>query len=214
MLNKKSLRGGLAVLVLGVSMVATGCGSGSTKNVVIQGITGPNVSFVNNTMTMTVTLQNVNLQFGGRVSIPQAPNSYLEVGPDFQSNGTLISLGLDANDINSLTGNNAHLLNPLDLPGGRPLPGVAAGTMPGLAVQIPKWDNVTLYFGPQVFGTFVPVTLPFSNFIGSYRFYAADGTSIGTISVVGADAANKNSGFLLLVNISGKVASLLKTAQN
>ena len=212
MLNNKSLRGSLAVFALSVSLVASGCGSGSTKNVVIQGVTGPNVSFVNNLMTMTVVLQNVALDAGGRISIPQAPNSYLEIGPDFQSNGTLISLGLDANDINNLTGHNANLLNPLQLPGGRPLPGVAAGSLPGLAIQVPKWDNMVLYFGPSVFGTFVPVKLPFSNFIGSYRFYADNGTAVGTLSVVGADAANANSGFLLLINISGTVANLLKTA--
>src|SRR6185437_3629383 len=149
-----------------------GCGKGSNKNVQIDGVQGPNVGFVDGTLTMSVVLTQVSLNVGARVEIPNMPNSYLEIGPDFQTNGTLISIGLAAQDITKLAG--GDLLDPSTLPGGRPLPGVIDGQLPAIAVTVPKLDHIVFYVGPTVFGVFVPVALPWQNYIGTFRFY--DGT--------------------------------------
>lgn len=190
--------------------VASGCGKGSSKNIKIDGVDGPKVNFVDNKLTMAVVLKNVQLDVGARIPVPHMPNSYLEMGPDFQSNGLMINVGVDANDVKALAGNSSNLLDPTTLPGGRPLPGVALGQLPGMAIQVPKLENLVFYAGPEVFGVFVPVRLPWKDYMGTFRFYDGSGDQIGNISIVGTDAQDKNSGFLLLVNLRGKVGKLIQ----
>jgi hypothetical protein len=192
-----------------VSVSATGCGKGSKKNVKIPGVSGPFVNIVDNKLTMSLTFTEIQFDEGIRLEIPKMPNSYVEVGPDFQSAGYLLSVGLDVNDIKTLTHDGFDVLDPHSLPGGRPLPGVVEGQLPGVAVQIPKLKDVVFYVGPQVFGAFVPVKLPIKTAIVTHRFYDGAGDQVGNISVVGTDAQNDNSGFLLLINLAGKVGKLL-----
>jgi hypothetical protein len=187
-----------------------GCGKGSSKNVKIDGVDGPRVNFVDNKLTMAVVLKGVVLDYGVRVPIPHMENSYLEVGPDFQTNGYLINIGLDANDVKALSGNGFNVLDPTQLPGGRPLPGIAAGQLPGMAIEVPKLNDLVFYAGSTVFGVFVPVKLPVKDLMATHRFYDGAGEQVGNISIVGADDAGKNSGFLLLVSLRGKVGSLIK----
>jgi hypothetical protein len=205
--NNSVARSLMAVALMGVALM--GCGKGSSKNVVIDGVDGPKVNFVDNKLTMAVVIKNLNIDFGTRIPVPHMPNSFLEVGPDLQSNGFLINIGLDAADVKALAGNAINTLDPTTLPGGRPLPGVAAGQLPGMAIEIPKLDHLVFYAGPEVFGVFVPVKLPFKNYIGTFRFYDGTGTAVGNISIVGEDTASLNSGFLLLVNLKGKVGNLI-----
>jgi hypothetical protein len=216
-LNKKNKTGAtmLAVLcMVSVSAMLTGCGAGgSGKNVKIDGVGGPNVSFIDNKFTLTATLANVDVDFGLRLPIPNMEQSYLEIGPDFQSNGLLISIGIDVRDLNKLVGDNVHLLDPTRLPGGRPLPGVVGGQMPGFAVEVPKLNHTAFYVRKDVFGVFIPVKLPWKETIGTFRFYDDNGNRIGNISLVGADSEGKNSGFLLLINISGQVAKIMASAK-
>ena len=198
-----------AVAMFAMMALASGCGKGSTKNPVIGGIDGPRVSLLDGRFIMTVIFKDLALDVGGRYEIPKMPNSYVELGPDFQSNGLLLSAGLSVADIQALSGNAFELLDPLTLPGGRPLPGVADGYLPGIAVAIPKLKNMVVYIGPNVFGTFVPVNLPLQSVMASYRFYDGAGDRLGTISLVGQDTAHENSGFLLLIDIKGKVQSMM-----
>jgi len=188
-------------------ITASGCGRGQNKNPAIQGVNGPNVNFINDTLTFSMTIQNLNIDQGLRLPVPHMPHSYLEVGPDFQSNGFLISIGLASADLKALA--KVDTLDPTTLPGGRPLPGVIAGNLPGIAVTVPKWDNVVFYVGPKVFGIFVPVKLPIQNYVATFRFYDGAGDQVGNISVVGEDDKKLNSGILLLINLAGKVGGLI-----
>jgi hypothetical protein len=195
--------------VVALSAAGTGCGKGQSKNIKIDGVVGPNVNFIDNKLTLSVVLTKASIDFGARIPVPYMPNSYLEVGPDFQTNGYLIAIGVDARDVVALARDYVNLLDPNTLPGGRPLPGVAQGELPSLAVQVPKLNNIVFYMGPQIFGTFIPVKLPFKDYMGTFRFYDGAGDPIGNISVVGADQASENAGFLLLINLRGKVGNLV-----
>jgi hypothetical protein len=196
-------------LALALTVGVSSCGKGTGKNVHIDGVVGPKVAFINDTFTMTVVLTNVSIDQGLRIPIPKLPNSYVEVGPDLQSNGFLISLGIAVQDLVSLLKGKIDLVDPLTLPGGRALPGVVAGYLPGIAVEVPQWDHMVFYMGTNVFGAFVPVKIPLQNYMATFRFYDDSGDQIGNISVVGEDTNKANSGFLLLVDIAGKVAQLL-----
>ena len=195
-----------------IALMLSACGSGKGSNISIAGVTGPTVAFVNNVFTMSLVIQNVNVQGGLTLPIPHMPNSYLEVGPDLQSNGMLIQVGMSVSDLAALAKGNVILLDPQSLPGGRPLPGVAAGTIPAVAVEVPKWDHMVFYVGPNIFGIFVPVNLGLPGYIGTFRFYDNKGNDIGNISIVGQDTNKKNSGFLLLIPISGAVGAIINNA--
>ncbi|MBC7691858.1 MAG: hypothetical protein H7222_08810 [Methylotenera sp.] len=195
-------------MVCALAVVATlvsGCGKGSAKNPTIPGVDGPHVNFINGTLTLSAVLQNVTFDAGLRAPIPKLKNSYIEIGPDFQSAGLLISIGIDKEDMKTLTHDVIRELDPKTLPGGRPIPGVAAGTMPSLAVEIPKLKDVVFYVGPTVIGTFVHVPLKMPGYMGTFRFYDAANVPIGNVSIVGEDDKGENSGFLVLVNLKGRV---------
>ncbi len=204
----KYVRAHVWILALALLVSASACGKGSGKNPKIDGVTGPNVNFIDNKFTLSMTLQNVTFDGGLRIPVPKMPSSYVEFGPDFQSNGLLISIGVDAKDLLALTGNPANVLDPTRLPGGRPLPGVGSGELPGLAVQVPKLENIAFYVGSNVFGVFVPVQLPWKDYMGSFRFYDGAGNRIGNLTIVGQDGDGLNSGILLLINLSGNVAKM------
>jgi hypothetical protein len=189
----------------------SGCGKGTDKNPKIDGIEGPTVSFVDNKFLMNTVFTKLQLPVSGRIPVPHMPGSYLEIGPDFQSYGTLLTAALDIRDVQKLAKDQFRLLDPLVLPGGRPLPGVVEGYLPAIAVQVPKLHNVVFYFGPEVLGAFVPVDLPFDDVVMTYRFHDAAGERVGNISVIGKDSSKANSGFLVLVDIKGKVKTLLNT---
>jgi hypothetical protein len=205
---KNQLKGiAIGMFAIITASAASGCGAGSNKNPSVAGVDGPTVNYVDNVLTFSMTIQSLSFDQGIRLPVPNMPNSYLEVGPNFQSNGLLISIGLAAADLKALV--KVDTLDPTTLPGGRPLPGVVAGELPGVAVTVPKWDNVVFYVGPQVFGIFVPVKIPLAKYIGTFRFYDGAGDQVGNISVVGEDSSGLNSGILLLINLAGKVGSLI-----
>lgn len=102
--------------VSALTFATTGCGKGSGKNIKIPGVDGPRVAFVDNKMTLWVVVQGLAIDIGARVQIPHTANSFLEVGPDLQSNGSLFSIGIDIADIKKLSGNGVNVLDPLTLP--------------------------------------------------------------------------------------------------
>lgn len=196
-----------------LTFATTGCGKGSGKNIKIPGVDGPRVAFVDNKMTLWVVVQGLAIDLGARVQIPHTNNSFIEVGPDLQSNGSLFSIGIDIADIKKLSGNGVNVLDPLTLPGGRPLPGITEGFLPGVAVQVPKWKDVAFYFGSKVFGVFMPVKMGVKDLIATYRFYSDQGVRIGNLSLVGQDASGANSGFLMLIDLSGAVGNIVANAR-
>lgn len=210
MMNTNKLKS----VILGAMIVsmATACGNGASKNPVIPGVQGPDVTYVNGNFIMSLVLTQVTLQGGGTIPIPDMPNSSFEISPDLQTAGTLVAVSLSATDIAALTG--ANLLNPQDLPGGRPLPGVASGALPAIAVQVPQWDDVVFYVGPSIFGVFVPVAFGLPTGFGlDASLYSTSGTEVGLIGAYGPDSTGKNAGIIVLIPIQGAVANIVNNAK-
>lgn len=186
----------IACIPLIMSLVACG-GSGGGSNPNIAGISGPNVQVVNGMIVMSLVFQNVTVDAGATIPIPKYPNSTLQIGPDFQSNGTLFSLTINAADY---LGNVGTGLDPHSLPGGRALPGVTNGVLPSVSFQIRQLMNTTFYVGPDVVGFFVPHNVDTSGAIISFRFFDNTSKPVGTLSLVGADPQGQYSGVLLLLS--------------
>lgn len=186
---------GVAVLM---AITLSACGSkGGGVNPSIDGITGPDVELVNGRLVLSMVFNNIQLDGGATIPIPKYPNSSVQVGPDFQSAGTLLVLTVAVTDF---LGDKGTFFDPQTLPGGRPLPSVASGVMPAIAIQVPQLFNSVFYVGPEVLGFFVPFNkLDLAGSILSFRFHNKAGEPVGILSLVGSDAAGKNAGILALM---------------
>jgi len=205
---KKYVGSGLAVLM---AITLTACGGASSgKNPVIQGVTGPDVEVVNGRLILSMVFNDIHIDGGATIPIPKYPNSSIQVGPDFQSAGTLLVLTISVSDF---LGDHGTFFNPQTLPGGRPLPGIAAGVIPAIAITVPQLMNMSFYVGPDVLGVFVPFNkLNLQGAIVSFRFYNKAGAAVGMISLVGSDANGANAGILALVQAN--LAGILKPASS
>lgn len=192
--------------VAGLIFFSASCGDNQRDNLKIGGIDGPHITLHQDQILITTVFENIKIDGGLRYNLPKFENSYVEVGPDLQSDGTLMAVSVSISD---LLGDLAEILDPQTLPGGRALPGVSGGTLPAIAFTIKKWNNVTVYLGKDVFGIFYPFNLDIDGAIATFRFYIGEKKS-GNISLVGKDNDGENAGVLLLLEMDATTKKLLK----
>lgn len=197
---KKVLVASIAIFTLGF---ATSCGNNSASNIQVAGVKGPNVTLLQDNLLISMVFENVVLDGGLRYNIPKYKYSYLEISPDLQSSGTLMSISVSLKDI---VEGGLDQLDPQKLPGGRNLPGVAGGALPAVAFSIEKFHNMSFYLGKNVFGIFVPASIGVDGAIASFRYYMGQ-KAAGTISLVGNDEKGENAGMLLMINLTGATKS-------
>lgn len=197
-------------LLIVTSLLFTSCGKEDGKNVKIPGVQGPILTLIEDNIMISMVFEKLNLDFGGRFTIPQFPNSYVEIGPDAFSSGMLFAFSISLKDV---LGDDIPYLDPQTLPGGRPLPGVIEGRIPAVAFTIEQFYDVTLYLGNKFLGVFVPVPHGILDFMGdrvaTYRFYV-EGKRAGNVSVAGPDQSGQNAGVLLLLDFNDFIKSKLK----
>lgn len=189
---------------------STSCGNNETSNIEIAGVKGPVVTLLQDNVLISFVFENIKLDGGLRYGIPKFPNSFIEISPDLESDGTLMQISTSLKD---LLDTDVTLLDPLKLPGGRNLPGIPGGNLPAVAFSIEKFKNVSFYLGKEVFGVFVPVKVGVDGAIASFRYYIGQKRS-GTISLVGSDGNGENSGVLLLLDFKGQVKEQLWKVYN
>lgn len=201
-----------ACLILAAAFAVTACGGDDKKNPIVSNVDFK-VTYAEPYFSLSLVLKNLVLDGGVRVPLPNTTQSHVEMMPDFASNGTQLAVYLHRDDVKALSG--VNFLDPKALPDGRPLPGVVGGTLPSLAIQVPKLRNITFYFGPKAFGTFIPVKLGLKEYMATFRLYSSDGNRVGNISMVGengqaTDQPYNGSGLLFLIQNTGVVQTLLK----
>lgn len=192
----------IAIFTLGFS---TSCGKNSTSNIQIPGVQGPTVTLMQDNLLISMVFEDLQLDGGLRYNIPKYNYSYVEISPDVQSSGTLMSVSISLKDV---LGGNLETQDPQKLPGGRNIPGIASGSLPAVAFSLPKFHNMTLYVGKNIFGMFVPAHVGVDSAIASFRYYIGQ-KAAGTISLVGNDDKGENAGILLMLDMSGAVKSQL-----
>ncbi len=188
----------MASLAVAMAITLSACGGKSGGvNPSIDGITGPDVELVNGRLILSMVFNNITIDGGATIPIPKYPNSSVQVGPDFMSAGTLLVLTVSVTDF---LGDKGTMFDPQTLPGGRPLPSVAAGKLPAIAIQVPQLFNSVFYVGPEVLGFFVPFNkLDLAGSILTFRFHNKAGEAVGILGLVGSDASGKNAGILAMM---------------
>lgn len=201
----------LALTISTLSLLSISCGDGSDeRNVQIPGVNGPVVTLLEDNVMISMVFENLIMDAGLRFNIPKYPNSYIELSPDMESEGTLLAFSISLQDIFDL---NLETLDPTALPGGRPLPGILGGTLPSVAVQLDKLkEGTTLYIGKDIFGLFVPTNIDFQG-IASFKYYSS-GKRTGNLHLVGNDVNGENSGILLMLNMKTSVKKKLRKIAN
>ena len=110
--------------LIALGLFSASCGNGtSASNIQIPGVSKSAITLTNDSVMIAFVFDSIQLEGGLRYSIPKYPNSYLEISPDLQSSGTLMSISLSIKDVANI---NLQMLDPQSLPGGRALPGVAS----------------------------------------------------------------------------------------
>lgn len=195
-----------AALSLGI--FSTSCGNGtSASNIRVPGIDKMSVTLNQDNVLISMVFQSIQLEGGLRYNIPKYPNSYLEISPDVESDGTLMAISISIKDALNTT---LQTLDPKTLPGGRNLPGIAGGRLPAVAFSIEKFNNMGFYIGQKIFGVFIPVHgLGIGNSIITARYFSGS-NRIGNISLVGEDPNGANSGILLMLDMGTSVQKQLK----
>ena len=194
----KRLQKSFAVFSLFVLFSATPSVSTAAHDLSASGIK-TQVTLTNDSLLLSFVFSSIQLDGGLRYNVPKYPNSYIEISPDLESNGTMMAVNLSLLDINN---KGIYALNPQTLPGGRALPGIASGRLPSIAFTIEKFYGVTIYASSSVFGLFIPAKIGIKNSIITARFnYGKNKDRGGNISLVGTDVNGKNSGLLMLFDL-------------
>jgi len=202
----KTLNTALLAVMLTLSGLVTSCGEGQL-NPNIAGIKGPTLTLDKDNLLINIIFENLILDGGIRYAIPKYKDSYLELGPDLESGGTLMAISVS---LDNFFNNSLLQLDPQKLPGGRALPGVSSGAVPAVAFNIEQFHNMAFYLGKDIFGFFIPLKeFGMENGIVSFRYYLG-GTRMGNISVIGSDSNGENAGLLLLLDMKSTVKSQLK----
>ena len=198
---------GFLTMIFCFLLTLTSCvDSEDGTNLEIPGVDGPHVTLSEDNLLISMIFENMHLEGGLRYNIPKYPTSYLEITPALQSDGTLLAMNVALDDIFNM---DYDELDPQKLPGGRNLPGVAKGTLPAVAFSIEKFPGMVFYVGPEVFGIFTPASINAQGAMLTSRYYV-DNVGAGTLTLVGEDENEENSGILLLLDMKGKMGKFLK----
>ena len=176
----------------------------------IAGVDGPYVKLSGDNLIISVIFENIVLEGGLRYEIPEYEDSYLEFSPSLEKEGTFLAISLSMKNFDKF---GLLEMNAEKLPNGMPIPGISSGELPTVRFTLDLagtlFHNMSFYLGPKFFGVFVPVPLNGVPPIITTRYHI-EGFRAGTLSMLGPDENGENSGFLLLVNLSDQVKSLVR----
>ena len=193
----------LKCLLVVTTMMAVSCGD-NNSNMEIPGVNGPSLNISQNKILINAEFLKIDLGREAEFLIPSFTDSKLSLSPNGQG-GTNFKVELSLEEILG----DVDFRDPQSLPGGRALPGVSTGSLPGISFTVPSFHNTTVYVGKNFFGIFYPVNLGLDDGIISSRFYLGK-KAVGNLSLIGADDAGENAGFLLLLSINDTTKKYLK----
>ncbi len=206
--KKGNTLGGIQGLLLTTALLVSACGNdrSSSGDGSVDGVGGFQFSIESGSARLSVAFTGLNIDNGVRVPIFGRGESYIEIGPDFESGGSLFVAHASLKEI---FGNRKNLLK-WGLPDGRPIPGIRSRYLPARVLKLPLFGNSLLYQGKDIFGIFLPVSLPlhginisvkmrdqFGNLLGVFTAVAkaGDETSSGALFLFPVDSADTESEF-------------------
>lgn len=168
----------------------------------IPGLKGPNINIQDGKVLLSIELVAVDIDGGLTFPIPKLKNSALTIGPamddDGNFGGTMIRVAFDPKDVES---DEFKVVPHNALPDGRPFPFIVDGTLPALALQIPKAKNATFYMSNKIFGFFLPLNLPKDFNVSVHYRIKINGKSYGIVSLIHPDDRDEGAGVVVLLTL-------------
>lgn len=163
----------------------------------IPGIDGPQVNIQNGKVLVSVELVNINPDLTTTLPVPKMDNTDITLGAG-PKGGTQIQVSFDLNDVES---DEFQVVPPEVLPDGRPFPFMVEGTLPAIAIHVPRSKDMTYYVSTKVFGFFLPLKVPadFQDDI-NYRIRIND-KNYGIVSLIHPDEHGEGSGVVVLLTL-------------
>lgn len=165
----------------------------------IPGVDGPNLNVQNGQIVLSVGLEKVDIAAGISLAIPKMQHSSATISPG-QFGGTIIKVAFDPRDVDS---DHFRVVPAETLPDGRPFPFTMDGTLPALALNVPKLLDTTFYASNAVFGFFIPVSLPNGMDIPfdiPFRL-RMNGKQVGIVSYIRTNHEGEGSGVVLMLTM-------------
>ena len=146
-----SLSGLLKTFVILIGLLSVSCGDQKT-NIKIPNVNGPTLDLSENNIIIDAEFLKIDIGEAREFNIPSFTDSKITLTPN-GAEGTKLKVLLSLEEILG----DVDFRDPQTLPGGRALPGVATGTLPGVSFTIPSFHDITVYVGKDYFGVFYPL---------------------------------------------------------
>lgn len=185
----------------------------------IPGVNGPKVNIQDGKILLSMELEKIDLGTGLTLPMPKMQNSTITLGPtmnpDGTFGGTLIQVAFDLKDVES---DEFRVVDPQLLPDGRTFPFLIDGTLPALAVNVPKAKNMTFYASKNVFGFFLPIRVPKEFTVSVHYRIKINGKNYGIVSLIHPDQQGEGGGVVALLTLkdvreSKELKKLLKLSK-
>lgn len=168
----------------------------------IPGVNGPKVNIQNGKIVLSVELENIDLNGGVSLPLPNMRRSSFTISPSFSGNGgfagTLLKVDFDLKDVES---DKFRVVPNETLPDGRDFPFTIDGTLPALAIHVPEFKDSTFYASNKLFGFFLPIDLP-EGFKASVHYkIKINGGDYGIVSLIHPDSLGNGAGLIVLLTL-------------
>jgi len=163
----------------------------------IPGIKGPKINVQDGKVIVTVELAQIVSEGGATFPIPKLDRSELTVGGTLDG-GTIIRAAFDLKDVDS---DDFRVVPHQTLPDGRQFPFLIDGTLPAVAINVPKAKDMTFYASSKLFGFFLPLTLPDDFNVGIHYKIVINGKDYGIVSLIHPDSSGNGAGVVVLMTL-------------
>jgi len=168
----------------------------------IPGVNGPKVGIQDGKILLTVELEAVEMNAGLTLPLPKLQHSTVTIGPamhdDGTFGGTLIKVAFDPKDVEN---DNFRVVPSNVLPDGRDFPFMVDGSLPAIAVNVPKVKNTTFYMSTKLFGFFLPIKLPPEFNVSVHYRIKVNGKNYGIASLIHPDVRGEGAGLVVLLTL-------------
>lgn len=146
----------------------------------IPGVIGPKINLKAGKILLTLELEKIDINAGLTLQIPKLKTSLITLSPRLEG-GSIFQISLNPKDIES---EYFKVVPDSTLPNGQDFPFLVGGSLPALAINVPKAFDSTFYASNKVFGIATPIKLPIDFNTSIHYRLKINEKNIGIVSLI------------------------------